>query len=117
MTDKLTEICDVKRIEVAARKQATSLADLDSRAAERVEEVVELVGRGDFGRQQLVDLVVEQIALFLADGDELPDFVVFFFDRQVRVLQCARGRCPARCTTPVALLTGPVRAYVSSSIR
>jgi indole-3-glycerol phosphate synthase len=33
MTDKLTEICDVKRIEVAARKQASSLADLDVRAA------------------------------------------------------------------------------------
>ncbi|HEX8055982.1 MAG TPA: indole-3-glycerol phosphate synthase TrpC [Novosphingobium sp.] len=33
MTDKLTEICDTKRIEVAARKQATSLAELDARAA------------------------------------------------------------------------------------
>ncbi|MBV1687114.1 indole-3-glycerol phosphate synthase TrpC [Novosphingobium sp. G106] len=33
MTDKLTEICDTKRVEVAARKQATSLAELDARAA------------------------------------------------------------------------------------
>ena len=33
MTDKLTEICDTKRSEVAARKQAASLADLDARAA------------------------------------------------------------------------------------
>ncbi|MBW8754343.1 MAG: indole-3-glycerol phosphate synthase TrpC [Sphingomonadales bacterium] len=33
MTDKLTEICDTKRREVAARKQAASLADLDTRAA------------------------------------------------------------------------------------
>jgi indole-3-glycerol phosphate synthase len=33
MTDKLTEICDTKRREVAARKQASSLADLDARAA------------------------------------------------------------------------------------
>jgi len=33
MTDKLTEICDVKRVEVSARKQAASLADLDARAA------------------------------------------------------------------------------------
>jgi indole-3-glycerol phosphate synthase len=35
MTDKLQEICDAKRIEVAARKQAASLADLDTRAAAR----------------------------------------------------------------------------------
>lgn len=33
MTDKLQEICDNKRLEVAARKQAASLADLDVRAA------------------------------------------------------------------------------------
>ena len=33
MTDKLTEICDTKRLEVAARKQAASLAELDARAA------------------------------------------------------------------------------------
>lgn len=33
MTDKLTEICDTKRDEVALRKQATSLSDLDVRAA------------------------------------------------------------------------------------
>ena len=33
MTDKLTEICDTKRTEVAARKAASSLTDLDARAA------------------------------------------------------------------------------------
>jgi len=33
MTDKLTEICDTKRGEVAGRKLATSLSDLDARAA------------------------------------------------------------------------------------
>ncbi|MCC6829642.1 MAG: indole-3-glycerol phosphate synthase TrpC [Novosphingobium sp.] len=33
MTDKLTEICETKRGEVAARKAAASLADLDARAA------------------------------------------------------------------------------------
>jgi len=33
MTDKLTEICDTKRAEVAARKPLASLADLDTRAA------------------------------------------------------------------------------------
>ena len=33
MTDKLTEICDTKRQEVAARKPLASLADLAARAA------------------------------------------------------------------------------------
>ena len=33
MTDKLTEICDTKRGEVAVRKQAASLSALDARAA------------------------------------------------------------------------------------
>ena len=33
MTDKLTEICDTKRLEVAARKPFATLADLDARAA------------------------------------------------------------------------------------
>jgi indole-3-glycerol phosphate synthase len=33
MSDKLTEICDTKRAEVAARKLLASLADLDARAA------------------------------------------------------------------------------------
>src|SRR6185436_9664296 len=56
--------------------------DFDARAAERVEEIVEFFRRGDLGRQQLVDFVVEKVALLLADADQLPDFVVFFFDGQ-----------------------------------
>ena len=35
MTDKLTEICNTKRLEVAARKPLASLAQLDARAAEQ----------------------------------------------------------------------------------
>ena len=57
--------------------------DLDAGAAEGVEQIVELVGRGDLRRQQLVDLVVQQVALLLADVDQLPYFVVLFFDRQL----------------------------------
>ena len=58
--------------------------DFDAGAAERAEQVVQLVGRRDVGGQQLVDLVVQQVSLLLADGDELPYLVVFFFDRQRR---------------------------------
>jgi hypothetical protein len=41
--------------------------NLDPRAAERAEQVVQLVGRGDVRGQQLVDLVVEQVTLFFSD--------------------------------------------------
>ena len=60
--------------------------DFDSGAAERAEQIIELVRRGDVGGQKLIDLVVEQVTLFLADGNELLYFVVFFFDRQRLVL-------------------------------
>ncbi len=67
---------------VIAQILLVGVDDFDARAAECIEEVVEFLGRGDLGRQQLVHLVVEQVALLLADGDQLTDFVVFFFDRQ-----------------------------------
>ena len=35
MTDKLTEICDTKRSEVAARKAAVSTSELAARAAKQ----------------------------------------------------------------------------------
>ena len=72
--------------------------DLDARAAKRVEEIVELFGGGDFRRQQLVHLVVQEIAFLLADVDELPDFVVFLFNRHAQAsyvrssIRCARWR-------------------------
>src|SRR3984893_5331722 len=56
--------------------------DLDPGAAEDVEQGVELVRGRDLGRQQFVDFVVQQVALFLPDGNELPDLVVLFLDRQ-----------------------------------
>src|SRR5688572_5368685 len=61
--------------------------DFDARTAKRIEQIVELVRRGDLGRQQFVDLVVQQIAFFLSDGNQLPYFVVFFFNRQAFLLQ------------------------------
>jgi hypothetical protein len=53
--------------------------DLDARAAEGIEQLVKLVRGRDVRRQQLVDLLV-----------------VSFFDRQGRVLRCARGHPPVR---------------------
>ena len=35
-------------------------------------------------REELVDLLVQQVALLLADGDELANFVVLFFDGHLR---------------------------------
>src|SRR5262249_24091368 len=70
--------------------------DLDARAAEGMEQLVELVRGGDFQRQQLVDLVVQQVAFFHADGDQLPYLVVFFVDGQVRVLRWPRGHTRGR---------------------
>lgn len=36
MTDKLTEICDTKRNEVAARKVAVTVSELTARASEQI---------------------------------------------------------------------------------
>ena len=60
--------------------------DLDAGAAERVEQVVELVRRRDLRRQELVHLVVQQVALLFADVDQLPYFVVFFLNRHSSIL-------------------------------
>ena len=65
---------------VVAQILLVRVDDLDARAAEGVEEVVQLVGRRDLRRQQLVDLVVEEVALLLADVDELPYLVVLLFE-------------------------------------
>ena len=67
---------------LVARVFLIGVDDFDARAAERVEEIVELFRRGDFRRKQFVDLVVEKVALLLADADQLADFVVLFFNRQ-----------------------------------
>jgi hypothetical protein len=58
--------------------------DLDAGASEGAEQIVQLLRRGDVGRQQLVHLVVEEVALLLADGDELSNLVVLLFNGQCR---------------------------------
>ena len=48
--------------------------DFDARAPERAEQIVQLLRRGDVRREQLVHLVIEEVALLLAEGDELLEF-------------------------------------------
>ena len=67
---------------LVAAVRLVGIDDLDAGAAERVEQVVEVFRRGDLRREHLVDLVVEQVALFLADLNQLAYFVVLFFNRQ-----------------------------------
>src|SRR5262249_16225363 len=67
---------------LVARVFLIGVDDFDAGAAEGVEQVVEFLRRGDLGRQELIHLVVEEIPLLLADADELPYFVVFFFERE-----------------------------------
>src|SRR5262245_27534217 len=73
----------IDRFDIVAQVLLIGIDDLDAGAAERVEQIVELVGGRDLRREELVDFVVEEVALFLADVNELPDFVVLFLDRQV----------------------------------
>ena len=60
---------------------------VDAGAAERGEQLFEIFGRRrQVGGQQIADLVVEQVALLLADDDQLADFIELVFDRQGRIL-------------------------------
>ena len=54
--------------------------DLDAGVTQRAEQIVELFGRGQLRGEHVVDLLVEQVTLLLAEGDELANLVVFFFD-------------------------------------
>src|SRR5205823_5188042 len=85
----------------------------DAGAAEGVEQIVELVGGGNLRWQQLVHLVVQQIALFLADVNELPYLVVFFFNRHLVVPQS--GKKSADLAHPLTSAPRSGAAGVSSS--
>jgi hypothetical protein len=56
--------------------------DLDAHRAEHREDVVQLVRGADLRRQEVVHLLVEEVALLLAHRDELSDLVVLFLDRK-----------------------------------
>src|SRR4051812_19671160 len=73
----------IDRLDIVAQVLLIGVDDFDPGAAERVEQIIELVRRGDFRRQKLVHLVVEKVALLLADVDELPHLVVLLLDGEV----------------------------------
>ena len=106
--------------------------DLDAHRTEHREDVVQLVRRADLGGQEVVHLLVEEVALLLAHRDELPDLVVLFLDRKRHCLSspcslqprlprgpssAARGasspRGSASCASPLA----PASLFWISAIR
>jgi len=79
MTDKLTEICDTKRVEVAARKAAVSIAELAARAAQVLVETRTSSRAADFaaaealrasGRSDEAIERLQRIGASLAQGSE-----------------------------------------------
>ena len=71
---------------VALAVRLLGIDEVDAGGAEGGEQLFEVLrGRREIGRQQIADLVVEQVALLLADDDELTYFVELVFDRQGRV--------------------------------
>ena len=71
---------------IGARKSCLGgrsvLIDVDAVALERREKVVDFLRGMDLGRQNIVDLIVEQVTPFLAHGDELSYLIVFFLKSQ-----------------------------------
>jgi hypothetical protein len=86
--------------------------EVDARVAKDGEELFEVFGRrGDLRRQDVVHLVVQEVALLLADDDELPDFLVPVFDRQGCHLlsRINAGAWPSAKPFIIARSTGPQR--------
>ena len=76
----------IDRLDVVAQIFLVGIDDFDAGAAEDAEELVEFVRRRDVGRQRLVDLVVEEVALLFALIDELTDLVIPLFDGEMRLV-------------------------------
>ncbi len=56
------------------------LIHFDPVALERGQQVVDFLRRRHFRRQNIIHLIVEQVAALLAHGDELPYLIVFFLN-------------------------------------
>ena len=69
MTNKLIEICDVKREEVARRKAAITVSALHARAAKGIEEEVEQGVRIPLGRGFAGRIAAERRAIAIPDVD------------------------------------------------
>ena len=66
----------------AAFAAASVFVNINSVALERGEKVVDFFRGVDFGGQDVVYFVIEQVPALLAHGNELPYLIVFFFDSQ-----------------------------------
>jgi hypothetical protein len=56
------------------------LVHIDAVALEGGKQIVDFFRGMNLGRQNVVDLIVEQVAALLAHGDELPYLIVFFLE-------------------------------------
>jgi hypothetical protein len=68
------------------------LENLNAGLVEGRQHAVNFVGRMHRGRQQVVDLVVEQVAALFSHQHQLPDGIVLVFNRQL----CPPGSCTKR---------------------
>ena len=76
----------------------------DSRGRELLEKGSDLLGRGDLGGQEIVDLVVEQVPLASAERDEIADLSVLAFELHRKLLFTNRpaGQSPGETSPPLA---------------
>src|SRR4029077_14859993 len=83
------------------------LVHVDAVALESREQVVDFLGGMHFRWQDIVHLIVEQVAALLAHVDELPYLIVFFLDGQRHASSPGRGRVNLRREQTTMLRRNP----------
>src|SRR5687767_3163793 len=74
--------------------------EIDAGAGEHGEELFEVLGvRGEVRGQQIVHFVVKEIALLLADDDQLPDFIKLIFERDGHIRISPRSSRALHCNS------------------
>ena len=76
------------------------LVHIDAVALEGREQIVDFFRGVHLGRQDVVHLIVEQVAPLLAHGDELPYLIVFFLKSQRHASSPSRGPSDLRRLIP-----------------
>ena len=75
------------------RQLRRSFQDVNALCAEGRQQVVEIVGRMHIVRDEVIDLIVGEIALLFAYVDQLFDIVVLIFQSQLETPQSAARAC------------------------